>query len=78
MKPRIKLRLPLGFTLIIGVKSLGAEQIIWQVEQVNLITDYRQVFGQDPPQVFTIGIMNDSVNTKEQSVSYLDEIKLNQ
>jgi len=50
-----------------GDKNVGT----WQEEQVNILEDYRRAFGTDPPAIGTIGIMNDSDNTKEHSVSYI-------
>ncbi len=48
----------------------------WQVEHVNIPNDYRRAFGKDPPEIASIVIMNDSDNTKEQAVSYVDYIKI--
>ncbi len=48
----------------------------WIVEQRNILDDYREAFGSDPPAVATLGIMNDSDNTKETSVSYVGFIEV--
>ena len=48
----------------------------WQVEKVNIIADYREAFGEDPPQIATLGIMNDSDNTGEKAISYIDFIEI--
>ncbi len=53
-----------------GEKHAGT----WQEEEVNIIDDYRKIFGTDPPSSASIAIMNDSDNTREQSVSYVDYI----
>ncbi|MGE5800148.1 MAG: DUF3047 domain-containing protein [Syntrophaceae bacterium] len=55
-----------------GKKSLGR----WVVEDRNIIADYRRAFGTDPPAMATLGIMNDSDNTKEASVSYVGFIEV--
>jgi hypothetical protein len=48
----------------------------WQDEEVNIIDDYRSAFGEDPPPVVRIAIMNDSDNTGESSTSHIDHIEL--
>jgi hypothetical protein len=50
----------------------------WQVEHVNVLEDYRKAFDEDPPKIGSIVIMNDSDNTKEHAVSYVDYIKVYQ
>jgi hypothetical protein len=48
----------------------------WIVEERNILDDYRKAFGTDPPAMATLGIMNDSDNTKEASVSYVGFIEV--
>jgi hypothetical protein len=48
----------------------------WIDEEVHIIEDYRRAFGSDPPPVASIGIMNDSDNTKESAVSFIDFIEV--
>lgn len=48
----------------------------WKVENVNIINDYKSAFGKDPPAAATIAIMNDSDNTGEKAISYLDYIEV--
>jgi hypothetical protein len=55
-----------------GKKNLGR----WIVEERNILDDYRRAFGTDPPAMATLGIMNDSDNTKEASVSYVAFIEI--
>lgn len=55
-----------------GARNVGT----WQEQEVNFVKDYRRAFGTDPPPVATIGIMNDSDNTGEKSVSYVDFIEV--
>jgi hypothetical protein len=55
-----------------GKKNLGR----WIVEERNILDDYRKAFGTDPPAMATLGIMNDSDNTKEASVSYVGFIEV--
>lgn len=48
----------------------------WVEEEVNILEDYKSAFGEDPPATGGIAIMNDSDNTKESSVSYMDYIEV--
>jgi len=48
----------------------------WQKEEVNIIQDYQKSFGEKPPAVASIAIMNDSDNTKEKSVSFIDYLEI--
>jgi hypothetical protein len=48
----------------------------WQEEQVNILDDYRAAFGKDPPAKARIAIMNDSDNTGEASVSFMEYIEV--
>jgi hypothetical protein len=48
----------------------------WQEENINILEDYEKAFGKKPPPAASIGIMNDSDNTGERSVSYLDYIEV--
>ena len=48
----------------------------WHVESVNIVQDYVNAFGANPPEKAGIAIMNDSDNTGEQSISYLDYIEV--
>ncbi len=48
----------------------------WLEQEVNIIEDYRKAFGEDPPAVASLAIMNDSDNTGESSVSFVDYIEV--
>jgi hypothetical protein len=48
----------------------------WVDEEVNILKDYEEIFGKKPPRHATIGIMNDSDNTGEKSISYVDFIEV--
>ncbi len=43
---------------------------------IRIVEDYRAAFGESPPQVASIAIMNDSDNTKESSTSCVDYIEV--
>ena len=49
---------------------------IWKIEKVNVVKDYVKAFGKEPPALASIIIMNDTDNTKESAVSYLDYIRV--
>lgn len=48
----------------------------WVEQEVDVLEDYRKAFGEDPPDIASLAVMNDSDNTKESSVSYLDYIEV--
>ena len=48
----------------------------WLIHDVNFIEDYEEAFGEKPPPIASIAIMNDSDNTGEKSISYLDYIEV--
>lgn len=55
----------------------GAEKAgTWQEAEVNILEDYEQSFGKKPPARARLAVMNDSDNTGESSVSYLDYIEI--
>jgi len=55
-----------------GTVQLGQ----WVEEEVNILDDYRRIFGEDPPAGASLAIMNDSDNTGESAVSHLDFIEV--
>jgi len=55
-----------------GAKSAGT----WQEEQVDILQDYRRMFGADPPARASLGIMSDSDNTTEQAVSFVSFVEV--
>lgn len=48
----------------------------WKTEKVDIVEDYIRAFGKEPPALASIIIMNDTDNTKESAVSYMDYIKV--
>lgn len=61
---------------LIIVRSGQAEIGKWLEEEVDILNDYQKAFGTLPPKTASIAIMNDSDNTGESSVSYLDYIQV--
>jgi hypothetical protein len=55
-----------------GKQKIGA----WVEETVNIVEDYRKAFGKDPPTEAGIAVMNDSDNTGERAVSYVDFVEV--
>jgi hypothetical protein len=55
----------------------GAEKTgTWVDEEIDILTDYQRAFGTKPPARARIAIMNDSDNTGESSVSWMDHIEV--
>ena len=48
----------------------------WFIHDVNIVRDYQEAFGNDPPPIASVAVMNDSDNTGERAISYLDYIEL--
>lgn len=48
----------------------------WLSQDVDVLSDYEKAFGEKPPATASLAIMNDSDNTGESSVSYLDFIEV--
>ena len=61
---------------LIIVQSGNSGVGLWKSEQVNIVKDYKKAFGTLPPESASIAIMNDSDNTGESSVSYLEYIRV--
>jgi hypothetical protein len=57
-----------------GIDNAGK----WVREEVDIVGDYRRAFGKDPPETARIAVMNDSDNTGEASVSYMDYIEVSE
>jgi hypothetical protein len=61
---------------LIALEKGNGRTGIWQDEEINILQDYRSAFGEEPPSIASIAIMNDSDNTGQQSVSYIDFIEV--
>ncbi len=63
-------------SMMIAVES-GQERVgEWVDVQRNIIEDYRQAFGEDPPQKAVISIMTDTDNTQGKARAWYDDINL--
>jgi len=49
---------------------------MWQDEEVDIMADYQKAFGTRPPINARIAIMNDSDNTGESAVSFIEYIEV--
>ena len=61
---------------MIPLRSGTGELGQWMEEEVNILADYRRVFGEEPPASASLAIMNDSDNTGEAAVSHVDFIEV--
>jgi hypothetical protein len=61
---------------LIALEKGNGRTGMWQDEEINILQDYRSAFGKEPPSIASIAIMNDSDNTGQQSVSYIDFIEV--
>lgn len=61
---------------LITLEKGGKKTGTWQDEEISIVEDYRKAFGSDPPPIASLGIMNDSDNTGEKSISYVDFIEV--
>jgi hypothetical protein len=55
-----------------GAKNVGT----WQDQEINIVDDYQKAFGSKPPARARIAIMNDSDNTGERSISFMEYIEV--
>lgn len=63
-------------TMMIPLQS-GSERVgRWVEEERNILEDYREAFGEDPPAKAGLAFMNDSDNTGESSESWIDWIEI--
>lgn len=59
------------------LKRKGAARVgEWVEEAADVLADYRRAFGKDPPATARLAVMNDSDNTGEKAVSFIDWIEI--
>ncbi len=46
----------------------------WMEYEVNVLEDYRDIYGEDPPQIAAIAIMTDTDDTESRAISYFGDI----
>ena len=62
--------------MMIPLRSGSALAGQWLEEECNILEDYREAFGVDPPATAGLAFMNDSDNTGESSESWIDWIEI--
>jgi hypothetical protein len=68
---------PYTGSMMMFLKEKGAVKVgQWVEEEADVLADYRRAFGKDPPRVASLAVMNDSDNTGEQAVSFIDWIEI--
>ncbi len=61
---------------MIPVNAGSAKVNSWQDHTVDIVRDYRRAFGQDPPAIARLAVMNDSDNTHEFAQSWIQYIRI--
>lgn len=61
---------------LIAVQSGNEHAATWKIETRDILEDYRNAFGEDPPQITGISIMTDSDNTNGSAIAYYGKIIL--
>ena len=68
---------PYTDSMMMFLKEKGAAKVgQWVEEEADVLGDYRRAFGKDPPHSVSLAVMNDSDNTGEQGVSFIDWIEI--
>ena len=60
------------FAMESGPDAVGA----WRSHRVNMLEDYREAFGEEPPPRATIAVMGDTDNTGESASAYVDYLRI--
>lgn len=71
--------LPNAFTgnaVMIALQSGPARAGQWLTERRNIIEDYRQAFGEEPPRIGAIAVMTDTDNTGTAALGWYDDLVL--
>lgn len=70
---------PNSFTsnvMIVAVESGDTGVGTWKDEQRNILQDYRDLFGKEPPKVGAVAIMTDTDNTGEEATAWYGPISI--
>ena len=62
--------------MMIAVRSGSAETGQWLTEQRNIVEDFKQAFGEEPPMAGAIAIMTDTDNTGETASAWYGPISI--
>lgn len=66
------------WVMMLPLRSGSRESGTWVTERRNVVRDYRQVFGEDPPPINGVAIMTDTDNTGEAATAYYGDIVFSQ
>ena len=61
---------------MIVVESGAARLRQWLAYERDIVADYRQAFGEEPPPISGVAVMTDADNTGEEVVAYYGDIAL--
>jgi len=68
---------PYTDSMAMFLKQKGAARAgQWVEEEADVLADYRAAFGRDPPRSASLAVMNDSDNTGERAVSFVDWVEI--
>ncbi len=59
---------------MVAVRSGPGDAGTWHTERRNVLADYREAFGEDPPPVNGVAIMTDTDNTDGEATAYYGDI----
>lgn len=62
--------------MVVAVESGGEKVGEWLVERRNVLEDYRQLFGEEPPTVGAIAIMTDTDDTGTSAEAWYDDLQI--
>lgn len=63
-------------TMMVAVNS-GSEQVgQWVTVERDIVADYREAFGEEPPRIMGIAIMSDADNTGERAQAWYRDVEL--
>ncbi|MCC5935259.1 MAG: DUF3047 domain-containing protein [Balneolales bacterium] len=65
-----------GLVKLLAVRSGNDEAGTWVTERRNILEDYREAFGAEPPAITGIQIMTDSDDTGESARAWYGQIRL--
>ncbi|MDI9243816.1 DUF3047 domain-containing protein [Marinobacter sp. CHS3-4] len=63
-------------TQMIAVESGQSRVGQWVTEERDIVADYRQAFGSEPPRIVGVAIMSDSDNTGEAATAWYGDVEL--
>jgi len=68
---------PYTDAMMMFLKEQGTAKVgQWVEEEADVLADYRKAFGKAPPHTASLAVMNDSDNTGEKAVSFIDWIEV--